>query len=46
MKDCLKTALKISGIVLLCAAALAGARCLMERCLPGRSGPMSEDFED
>ncbi|HIW73990.1 MAG TPA: hypothetical protein H9684_06675 [Firmicutes bacterium] len=45
MKDCLKTILKIGGILLLCAAAVAGARCVLER-LPGRSGPMSEDFEE
>ena len=45
MKDCCKAILKIGGIFLLCAVAIAGVRYLMERSLPYRSGPMSEDFE-
>ncbi len=46
MKDCFKGIIKISGILLFCAAALIGVRCLLERCLLGGSGPMSEDFEE
>ncbi|HJD22945.1 MAG TPA: hypothetical protein H9694_02240 [Firmicutes bacterium] len=46
MKACFKGMMKIGGVLLLCAAALMGTRCLLERCLLGGNGPMSEDFEE
>ncbi len=47
MKDCCKTFFKVGGVLLLCAAALASIRCLIEHCIPSFSlggHPMSEDF--